>query len=85
MTMVKKSITLTGHQNDWINAQIRGGQYGNVSEIVRELIRERQLREDQTPRIVEAIRNKLIRAEESGFTDQDPAEILKDIKSGLGA
>lgn len=84
MVMVKKSITVTDQQDGWIKAQIEMGHYGNESEVVRELIRERQLREQETTRDMEAIRAKLIRAEESGFTDQSAAEILKDIKNGLG-
>ncbi len=84
MAMVKKSITVTNHQNNWIKAQIEMGHYGNESEVVRELIRERQLREQGTTREIEAIRAKLIEAEERGFIDQSPAEILQDIKNGLG-
>lgn len=33
---------------------------------------------------VDSIRLKLIEAEENGFTDQSPEEILKLIKNGLG-
>ena len=84
MAMVKKSITVTDQQDSWIKAQIGKGHYGNESEVVRELIRERQLREQETTCEIEAIRAKLIRAEEGGFTDQTPAEILKEIKRGLG-
>lgn len=84
MAMVKKSITVTDQQDSWIKAQIEMGHYGNESEVLRELIRERQLREQETNREVEAIRAKLIRAEESGFIDQSPAELLAEIKSGLG-
>jgi len=84
MAMVKKSITITDQQDSWIKAQIERGHYGNESEVVRELIRERQLREQESNRELEAIRAKLIRAEQSGFTEQSPAEILKEIKNGLG-
>lgn len=84
MTMIKKSITVTDQQDSWIKAQIEMGHYGNESEVVRELIRERQLREHEATTKVEAIRARLIRAEESGFTDQSPEEILKEIKNGLG-
>lgn len=84
MAMVKKSITVTDQQDNWIKAQIERGHYGNESEVVRELIRERQLREQETSLEIEALRAKLIQAEESGFTDQGPAEILKEIKNGLG-
>lgn len=84
MAMVKKSITVTDQQDSWIKAQIEMGHYGNESEVVRELIRERQLREQTSSQEIEAIRAKLIEAEKNGFTDQSPAEILKEIKNGLG-
>lgn len=84
MAMVKKSITITDQQDGWIKAQIEMGHYGNESEVVRELIRERQLREQESSRVIDAIRAKLMQAEESGFTEQNPAEILKEIKNGLG-
>jgi len=84
MAMVKKSITVTDQQDSWIKAQIEMGHYGNESEVVRELIRERQLREQETTREIEVIRAKLKKAEASGFIDQNPAEMLKDIKKGLG-
>lgn len=84
MAMVKKSVTVTDQQDNWIKAQIEMGHYGNESEVVRELIRERQLRDQETTREIEAIRAKLIKAEKSGFTDQSPEDILKEIKSGLG-
>lgn len=84
MAMVKKSITVTDQQDSWIKAQIEMGHYGNESEVVRELIRERQLREQETTREIESIRAKLLKAEASGFTNQNSEEILTDIKNGLG-
>lgn len=84
MAMVKKSITVTDQQDNWIKTQVEMGHYGNESEILRELIRERQLNEQDTSREIELIRSKLIQAEASGFTDQSPAEILQEIKNGLG-
>lgn len=84
MAMVKKSITVTDQQASWIRTQIEMGHYGNESEVVRELIRERQLREQESTREIESIRAKLLKAEANGFTNQSPEEILKDIKSGLG-
>jgi len=84
MSMVKKSITVTDQQNGWIKAQIETGHFGNESEVVRDLIRERQLREQHATSEIESIRVKLIQAEQSGFTEQSPEEILKEIKNGLG-
>ena len=66
MEMVKKSISVTEQQDSWIKAQIRTGHFGNESEIIRELIRERQMREQETPAQIEAIRAALIEGEQSG-------------------
>lgn len=84
MAMVKKSITVTDQQDSWIKAQIEMGHYGNESEVLRELIRERQQREQESSREIELIRSKLIQAEKSGFTEQGSKEILEEIKNGLG-
>lgn len=84
MAMVKKSITVTDQQDGWIKSQIEMGHYGNESEVLRELIRERQLREQDAAKDVEAIRAKLMQAEANGFTEQSPADILREIKNGLG-
>ena len=75
MGMVKKSISVTEQQDSWIKAQIKTGHFGNESEIIRELIRERQLREQETPAQIEAIRAALIEGEQSGFTDRSVDEI----------
>jgi len=80
MPMVKKSISVTDQQDSWIKAQIKTGHYGNESEVVRELIRERQLRDQETPAEIEAIRAALIEGEESGFTDRSVDEIWEDAR-----
>ena len=84
MAMVKKSITVTEQQDSWIKIQIETGHYGNESEVVRELIRERQLREQEGAREVQVIRAKLREAEQAGFTRQSSDELLKEIQDGLG-
>ncbi len=83
MAMVKKSITVTDQQNDWIKARIASGHYGNESEVLRELIREKQIQEQEIPAEIEAIRAKLIEAEKSGFIDKSRDEILAGFKGRL--
>ena len=83
MAMVKKSITVTSQQNDWIKARIASGHYGNESEVLRELIREKQIQDQETPAEIEAIRAKLIAAEKSGFNDKSRDEILAGFKDRL--
>lgn len=40
MGTIRKSITFTSQQEDWIKLQIKKGLYTNESEYIRDLIRE---------------------------------------------
>jgi antitoxin ParD1/3/4 len=80
MVMVKKSISVTDQQDGWIKAQIETGRFGNESEVVRELIRERQIREQETPAEIAAIRAALIEGEKNGFTDRSVDEIWHEAR-----
>jgi len=42
MTTVRKTVTLTDSQDDWIKAQVASGDYTNDSEYFRDLIRRDQ-------------------------------------------
>jgi antitoxin ParD1/3/4 len=80
MPMVKKSISVTEQQDSWIKAQIKTGHFGNESEVVRELIRERQMNEQETPAEIAAIRAALIEGEKSGFTNNSVDEIWEEAR-----
>ncbi len=75
MAMVKKSITVTDQQDDWIKSQIASGHYGNDSEVMRDLIRRAQTRHNE----IEAIRAALIEGEESGISKRTPKQIRKAV------
>lgn len=79
MAMVKKSITITDQQNEWIKAQIAKGNFGNESEVFRDLIRREQSKAAE----IEAIRAKLIEAEKSGFSGRMPEEIRQAAQERL--
>ncbi len=81
MAMVKKSISVTNRQDEWIKAQIASGHFGNESEVVRELIRERQIREEETPEEIEAIRAALIKGEQSGVSKKSVDEIWAEARA----
>ena len=83
MGLVKKSISVTPKQNEWIKKQIDSGNYGNDSELTRQLIREKQAAEQQNDTSIHYIREKLIEAEKGGFSDKSSDQILRDIKSRL--
>jgi antitoxin ParD1/3/4 len=42
MATVRKTVTLTDAQDDWIKAQIANGDYTNDSEYLRDLVRRDQ-------------------------------------------
>ncbi len=81
MAMVKKSISVTDRQDEWIKAQIATGHFGNESEVVRELIRERQIREEEPPAEIEAIRAALIKGEKSGLSKKSVDEIWAEARA----
>lgn len=79
MGMVKKSITVTDQQNEWIKSQIESGHYGSDSEVFRDLIRQRQASNAE----MDAIRAALIDAEQSGFSDKTAEEIRLESRKRL--
>ncbi|MDX1252232.1 MAG: type II toxin-antitoxin system ParD family antitoxin [Gammaproteobacteria bacterium] len=62
MATVRKTITLTDQQDNWIKAQIAAGHYTNDSEYIRDLIRREQERSAE----IETILQALIEGEQSG-------------------
>lgn len=78
MAMIKKSITVTDQQNEWLQSQIHKGLYASDSEILRELIREKQ-EADMNKLRMEAIRSTLIDGENSGVSTNSPEDIKKRV------
>jgi len=72
VTVPRQSISFTPPNDAWLKSKIDSEEYTSKSEIVNDLIR--RVRE------VEPIRTHLIKAEQSGFTQQTRAEILNEIK-----
>ncbi len=79
--MIKKSITVTEQQEEWIQAQLASGHYASDSEIVREALREKQLRSAE----VERIRAALIQAEERGFSELGKEDIRRSVQDEMRA
>ena len=75
--MIKKSITVTETQEAWIQAQLATGQYASDSEVVREALREKQMRMAE----MERIRSTLIAAEESGLSTLSKEDIRTSVKA----
>ncbi|WP_217358695.1 type II toxin-antitoxin system ParD family antitoxin [Thalassococcus sp. S3] len=79
MSMVKKSITVTDQQDAFIQAQIASGRYASDSEVIREALREKELRIAE----LDALRAKLIASEESGISPRTPEEIRAAVRERL--
>jgi antitoxin ParD1/3/4 len=80
--MPSLNISLPAPLREWIEAQIKGGRYGNASEYVRELIRRDQERQAQ-----ERLEQLLLEGVESGkgspLTEQDWAELRTEVAERL--
>ncbi|MCP4383046.1 MAG: type II toxin-antitoxin system ParD family antitoxin [Hyphomicrobiales bacterium] len=79
MATVKKSITVTDQQEAWIQAQLAEGHYATDSELIREAIREKQLRSAE----IDRIRAALTQAEGSGFSEQGKDAIRAAVQDDL--
>ncbi len=73
MATVRKTITLTDKQDDWIKAQIEAGRYTNDSEYIRDLIRREQERNAE----IDLIRAALVEGESSGEPQPFDASAFK--------
>ena len=90
MAMIKKSITVTTQQDEWLQSQIAKGVYASDSELFRDLIRERQVRESESAQR-EVIRQALIDAEKAletkGYSEKSVKAIMEEVleRKGLNA
>ncbi len=75
--MARQSISFTPPNDEWLKAQVDSEEYTSKSEVVNDLIRKARDCE------IAYIRSKLIKAEQSGFTDLGRDEILAKSKDEL--
>jgi antitoxin ParD1/3/4 len=77
MGTVRKTITLTDKQDQWVKAQIARGDYTNDSEYFRALVRR-----DQEQRAkLEALRDAVREGRDSGVTERTVAEIWAEAEA----
>lgn len=76
------TVTLGPHYEEFIRANIEGGRFNNVSEVIRAGLR--RLEEDETR--LAAIRSALVEGEESGIVeDFNPEEFLRKLNADYEA
>ena len=77
--MPKRSITLTDTHYEWLTTQVASGQYRSESEVISDLIRERQQRDAG----VEAIRLALAEDEQCGPGALTPDNVRTAVQERL--
>lgn len=81
MTTVRKTITLTNQQNDWVKARITSGDFTNDSEYFRDLIR----RDQERNAAIAQLRIALLDGEQSGISERTPEDIRSEARERLKA
>jgi antitoxin ParD1/3/4 len=77
--MARQSISLTKPNEEWLKSQVDLKEYSSKSELVNDLIRQARNQQIQ----IDWLKNKLEKAENSGFTTQKKEEIRNLSKSML--
>jgi len=75
--MATMNVSLPDQMKDWVEAQVATGRYANVSDFVRDIIREeidREQARDEFDRIVE-------KARASGISERSADEIMADARA----
>lgn len=74
MATIRKTITLTDKQDQWIKTQISAGSFTNDSEYIRDLVRRDQEQNAQFLALKQAIQEGL----ESGVSNRTIGEIWEE-------
>ena len=78
--MATMNISLPDDMKAWVEAQAASGRYGNSSDVVRDLVRRAQVREEKIANMQRLVDEGLA----SGIDDRPLKLIMADIKSGVG-
>lgn len=74
--MVRQSISVSEPNDEWLKAQVASAEYNSKSEVINDLIRQARRRQLE----IEHLRSELITAEQSGFIDEQPEDLLANFK-----
>lgn len=80
MSIARKTIALLREQYRWLGYRSEVGLFARISERIRYLI----WRAQTSPEEIEAIRQKLIEAEQGPIVPFDPEEFKKEMKAEYG-
>jgi antitoxin ParD1/3/4 len=80
--MTSMNISIPQALRNWVEAQVKGGRYGNVSEYIRELIRRDQERQAQG-RLEKLLLDGIESGPATPMTKEDWTEVRADVAARL--
>ncbi|MFS4481734.1 type II toxin-antitoxin system ParD family antitoxin [Hyunsoonleella sp. 2307UL5-6] len=81
MSTIRKTITFTAKQDQWIKSQIKAGEFTNDSEYLRDLVRRDQAKKAKFSALKAAITEGM----ESGVSDKSVPDIMKEVEERMRA
>ncbi|BFP43174.1 hypothetical protein FGF1_40190 [Flavobacteriaceae bacterium GF1] len=78
METVRKSITFTNQQDNWIKLRVQNGDFTNDSEYIRDLVRKDQ---QQHMKLVE-LKNAIDEGLQSGKSSLKISDIIEQVDNG---
>ena len=81
MATIRKTVTFTQQQDNWIKSQINTGEYTNDSEYLRDLVRRDQAKKRKLNTLKAAILTGL----ESGISEKSIPDIMTEVENRMQA
>ncbi|UII75298.1 type II toxin-antitoxin system ParD family antitoxin [Flagellimonas sp. HMM57] len=78
MDTIRKSITFTNQQDNWIKLRVKNGDFTNDSEYIRDLVRKDQ---QQNMKLLE-LKNAIDEGLQSGKSPLKISEIIAKVDNG---
>lgn len=79
--MIKHTITMPEPMSNYILSQVNSGQYGNISEFFRDLVRKDQRRQKNA---IAELKRLINEAEACGVSSMTMSEIRQKAREELG-
>ena len=77
--MATMNISLPQQMKDWVEAQSADGKYANSSDLVRDLIRKEQIKQEK----IAAMNEKIEEAYTSGLVEMTVDELFAKVRSSV--
>ncbi len=79
MSTVRKTITFTEKQDNWIKSRIEAGEFTNDSEYVRDLVR----RDEAKNARFSALKYAITEGMESGISNNSIPDIMEEVETRM--